>query len=134
MGLNIREIVLRKEISFSELRNKTICVDAFNILYQFLSTIRQIDGTPLMDKKKRITSHLSGIFYRNIALIEQGIKLVYVFDGIPPEAKGKTREKRENIKSIAEERYKEAKQEEDISAMRRYSSQIIRRYFCHEKI
>ncbi len=126
MGLNIREIVLRKEISFSELRNKILCVDAFNTLYQFLSTIRQIDGTPLMDSKKRTTSHLSGIFYRNIALLEQGIKLVYVFDGIPPEAKGKTREKRETAKFLAEEKYKEAKQSEDISAMRRYSSQIVR--------
>ncbi len=126
MGLNIREIVSRKEISFSELKNKTICVDAFNTLYQFLSTIRQMDGTPLMDNKKRITSHLSGIFYRNIALIEQGIKLVYVFDGTPPKAKGKTRENRDTARFLAKERYNEAKQSEDISAMRRYSSQIVR--------
>ena len=31
-----------------------------------------------MDDKKRVTSHLSGIFYRNIALLEEGLKLVYV--------------------------------------------------------
>ena len=126
MGLNIREIVPRREIEFSELKNKIISVDAFNTLYQFLSTIRQVDGTPLMDSKKRITSHLSGIFYRNIALMEQGIKLVYVFDGTPPEAKIKTREKRDAIKNLAKERYTEAKQSEDISAMRRYSSQLVR--------
>jgi len=126
MGLNIREIVSKKEISFLDLKNKIICVDAFNILYQFLSTIRQMDGAPLMDKQKRITSHLSGIFYRNIALLEQGIKLVYVFDGVPPEAKKRTREKRETAKALAETRYEEAKQTENFSAMRKYSSQVVR--------
>ena len=73
MGLNIREIVSRKELDLRELKDKTICVDAFNVLYQFLSTIRQADGTPLQDEKGEITSHLSGIFYRNLALIKEGI-------------------------------------------------------------
>lgn len=126
MGLNIRDIIPRKEINFEELKGKIICVDAFNTLYQFLSSVRQADGTPLMDNQKRITSHLSGIFYRNVALLEEGIKLVYVFDGIPPELKGKTREKREGVKYIAKARYEEAKQAEDILAMRRYSSQLAR--------
>ena len=126
MGLNIREIIPRKEIELSDLKGKTICVDAFNTLYQFLSTIRQPDGTPLMDSKKRVTSHLSGIFYRNVNLIADGIKLVYVFDGKPPELKFKTHEIRKEGREIAEERYKEAKEKEDIEAMRRYSSQLIR--------
>ena len=126
MGLNIRDIIPKKEIEISELKGKTICVDAFNTLYQFLSTIRQQDGTPLMDDKKRITSHLSGIFYRNIALLSEGIKLVYVFDGEPPELKGKTRERREGVKEIAREKYKEAKQNEDFELMKRYSSQLAR--------
>ena len=67
MGLNISDIIPREEIKISDLKGKILCVDAFNILYQFLSTIRQPDGTPLMDNKGRITSHLSGIFYRNVA-------------------------------------------------------------------
>ena len=78
MGLNIKDIVIRKELDVKELSKKTVCVDAFNMLYQFLSTVRQIDGTPLMDNQKRITSHLSGIFYRNVSLISNGIKLIYV--------------------------------------------------------
>ena len=76
MGLNISEIIPREELDVSSLKGKTLCVDAFNTLYQFLSTIRQPDGTPLMDNEKRITSHLSGIFYRNISLLAEGIKLV----------------------------------------------------------
>ena len=126
MGLNIRDIVPRKEINVSELKGKVVCVDGFNVLYQFLSTIRQQDGTPLMDSKKRITSHLSGIFYRNINLIEEGIKLVYVFDGEPPQLKYKTHEKRKEARDGAKEKYELAKGKEDIEGMRRYSMSLTR--------
>ncbi len=126
MGLNIREIIPRKDIEISDLKGKTVCVDAFNTLYQFLSTVRQMDGTPLMDDKKRVTSHLSGIFYRNIALIEEGLKLVYVFDGQAPDLKMKTWEKRGENREIAKEKYEEAKQGEDIEGMKRYASQLTR--------
>ena len=126
MGLNIRDIVPRKELEISELKGKTVCVDAFNVLYQFLSTVRQQDGTPLMDDKKRITSHLSGLFYRNINLISDGLNLVYVFDGKPPELKGKTHEKRQEGRDIAREKYEEAKSNEDISGMKRYSMSLTR--------
>ncbi len=126
MGLNIREIIPRKEIKITDLKGKIVCVDAFNTLYQFLTTVRQADGTPLMDSKKRVTSHLSGIFYRNIALLSEGIKLVYVFDGDAPELKMKTYKKRKEGRDVAEERYEQAKQVEDIGAMKRYSSQLIK--------
>lgn len=126
MGLNIREIVPRKEITFSKLKGKVIAVDAFNALYQFLSSIRQYDGTPLMDSKGRITSHLSGLFYRNINLLLEGIKLVYVFDGEAPKLKGVTREKREEVKSQAIAKYKQAKEEDDIGAMKKYSQQMAK--------
>ncbi len=126
MGLNIREIIPRKEIQISELAGKTVCVDAFNILYQFLSTVRQMDGTPLMDNKKRVTSHLSGLFYRNLNLLEQEIKLVYVFDGEPPALKLKTHEKRQDFRNSAKEKYDSARQDENFSGMKRYGSQLIR--------
>jgi flap endonuclease-1 len=126
MGLNIREIVKRKEIDFPDLKGKTICVDAFNILYQFLSTIRQADGTPLQDEAGNITSHLSGILYRNVALLSEGIKLVYVFDGVPPELKAKIHKKRGDVRDIAREKYDEAKQSEDIESMRKYGQQLTR--------
>ena len=80
MGLQNGDIVPRKEVNFSDLRGKVIAVDAFNAIYQFLSSIRQPDGIPLMDSKRRVTSHLSGLFYRNVALLSEGMKLVYVFD------------------------------------------------------
>ncbi len=126
MGLNISEIIPRREIEISELNGKILCVDAFNTLYQFLSTIRQPDSTPLMDNKKRVTSHLSGIFYRNVNLLSEGMKLVYVFDGEPPELKRKTHVKRKEGRDLAKERYEQAKKEEDLDRMKRYGSQLLR--------
>jgi flap endonuclease-1 len=126
MGLNIREIIPRREIEISEIKDKTLCVDAFNTLYQFLSTIRQPDGTPLMDNQKKITSHLSGIFYRNINLLNEGIKLIYVFDGFAPNLKARTHKKRQEVRDLAKEKYENAKSEEDIMRMKRYSSQLLR--------
>ena len=126
MGLNIKDIIPRKEIQISDLQGKTVCVDAYNMLYQFLSTIRQPDGTPLMDNKQRITSHLSGIFYRNTNLLAEGIKIVYVFDGTPPELKKGTHKIRGEARENAREKYEEARHSEDVEGMKRYSTQMVR--------
>ena len=124
MGLQIADLVPRRELEFRELKGKVICVDAFNAIYQFLSTIRQADGTPLMDSNGKTTSHLSGLFYRNVNLLSEGLKLVYVFDGKPPEQKNKTHEKRSDIRDEAREKYNAARDREDIEAMGRYSRQL----------
>jgi len=101
MGLQIGEIVPKKEISLEQLKDKIVAVDAFNTLYQFLTTIRQPDGTPLMDSKQRVTSHLSGLFYRTLSLMNKGIKPVFVFDGKAPDLKQKTHEARARVKEAA---------------------------------
>jgi flap endonuclease-1 len=63
-------------------------VDGHGELYQFLALIRLRDGTPLRDPSGRITSHLSGLFYRTTRLIaDYGLELVFVFDGVPPALK-----------------------------------------------
>ncbi|MBI2449732.1 flap endonuclease-1 [Candidatus Pacearchaeota archaeon] len=124
MGLQIGDIVPRRALEMSELSGKIICIDAFNILFQFITTIRQPDGTPLMDRQGRVTSHLSGLFYRNINLLIEGIKPVYVFDGTPPEQKQRTHESRKERKLEAEHRYAEAKQKEDVEAMAKYAKQF----------
>jgi len=124
MGLQIGGLVGRKEISFSELNGKVVAIDAFNAVYQFLSSIRQQDGTPLMDKQGRITSHLSGLFYRNIALLSEGMKLIYVFDGEYHELKGKTHEIRQDAKDKAAEAFRTAKEEEDVESMGKYAKSL----------
>ncbi len=88
MGIKIGGLIGGREIELEDLRGRKIAIDAFNILYQFLTIIRDREtGEPLKDSKGRITSHLSGLLYRTAKFIELGIKPVYVFDGKPPEFK-----------------------------------------------
>ncbi|MEO2152020.1 MAG: flap structure-specific endonuclease, partial [Thermococcus sp.] len=114
MGVQIGELIPRNEIELERLYGKKVAIDAFNAMYQFLSTIRQRDGTPLMDSKGRITSHLSGFFYRTINLMEAGIKPAYVFDGEPPAFKRRELEKRREAREEAEEKWHEALERGDI--------------------
>ena len=112
MGVELKDILVRHERSFEELEGK-IAVDAFNTLYQFLSIIRQPDGTPLMDSQGRITSHISGLFYRTCNLLEKNIVPIFVFDGEPSELKKKTIAERSAAKIEAEEQRKKALEEGD---------------------
>ena len=121
MGLQIGDLVNRKEVAFKDLKGKTIAVDAFNAIYQFLSSVRQPDGTPLMDSAGNVTSHLSGLFYRNIALLSEGLNLIYVFDGEYHVLKGKTHEIRQAAKDKMIEKYESAVDEEDVEGMGKYS-------------
>ncbi len=126
MGLQIGDLVARKEITFEQMRGKVIAIDAFNAIYQFLSSVRQPDGTPLMDSSGNITSHLSGLFYRNVALLSEGIKLIYVFDGEYHHLKGKTHALRQEAKDSMAEKYDKAVEEEDVEAMGKYSRGFIK--------
>ncbi|MEM4964219.1 MAG: flap endonuclease-1 [Pyrobaculum sp.] len=113
----------RREIKLEQLAGRCIALDAYNALYQFLSSIRQPDGTPLMDRLGRVTSHLSGLFYRTINLLEAGIKVVYVFDGRPPEFKLIEIEERRRAKEKAMEEVikalREGRREDVVKYMKR---------------
>ncbi|MBT4135526.1 flap endonuclease-1 [archaeon] len=132
MGLQIGEIISKNEIEFKDLKNKTIAVDAFNAIYQFLTTIRQPDGTPLKDSEGNVTSHLSGLFYRNMKLILEGVKLIYVFDGEAPELKRATRESRRVARDESRAKYEEARDKEDIEGMGKYARAEV--YLDEKKI
>lgn len=126
MGVNFKDLVLRREIAIDDLKKKILAVDTHNHLYQYITTIRSADGKPLMDSKGNITSHLTGLFTRTANLIEREIKLVFVFDGEPPELKYKEIEKRAALKIEAEKLYKEAVKEKNIEEMRKYASRTSR--------
>lgn len=114
MGVALRDIIspYKHPADPGELQG-TVAIDGYNALYQFLSIIRQPDGTPLMDKNGRVTSHLSGIFYRTTNFLEQGIKPVWVFDGTPSALKTRTINERREIRRHAEEKWEEAKRKGD---------------------
>jgi flap endonuclease-1 len=109
MGVALRDIVLdyKSPVSWDALSG-IAAIDASNALYQFLTIIRQPDGTPLMDRRGRVTSHLSGILFRMVNFMEKGIRPVFVFDGMPARLKQATIEQRRKIRSEAGERWKEA--------------------------
>lgn len=121
MGVKLKDIVEPKSISFKDLEGRTVSIDAFNTLYQFLSTIRQRDGRPLTDEHGNVTSHLSGILYRNSAMVEKDIKPIYIFDGQAPELKSETQAKRREVRDEAEKIYKEALKEGDTEKARKFA-------------
>ncbi len=121
MGVKFKDIVKPKPINFNNLNGKVIAIDAANTIYQFLSGIRQMDGSPLMDASGRVTSHFSGILYRTTSLIDKGIKPIYIFDGKSPDLKDDTVSKRIKIRKESEKKWKEALEKGDLEEARKYA-------------
>ncbi|NWF96404.1 MAG: flap endonuclease-1 [Candidatus Thorarchaeota archaeon] len=119
MGTKLGDVVTAETISLNELARKAIAIDAFNTLYQFLATIRQPDGTPLQDFKGRVTSHLTGLFYRTLNLLEHEIRPVYVFDGESPLLKAAEIERRRMARDAAYEDWIQAREEGRIEDARK---------------
>ena len=108
MGLDLKPLVKSSPIMISELSGKVIAVDAYNTIYQFLATIRGPTGELLTNNSGEVTSHLSGLFYRNVNLLAENIKLIYIFDGKPSPLKSKEIERRRQVKQDAFKKYQEA--------------------------
>ena len=126
MGVSLSGIVTGKPIALSDLQGKVLVVDSFNMLYQFLTTIRGPDGAPLTDKHGNVTSHLVGLFSRVTKLMLAGLKLVFVFDGKAPELKKQERERRKQLKVQAQASYDQAVEAEDVDAMKKYAGRTAR--------
>jgi flap endonuclease-1 len=90
VGLPLRDLVEAQELPWESLAGRTLAVDGFNAIYQFLATMRQRDGQLFTDVQGRVTSHLMGVFYRTTSLLGEGVLPVWVFDGRPPERKAGT--------------------------------------------
>jgi flap endonuclease-1 len=108
-----------------ELSGKTFAVDAYNALYQFLAIIRGPTGAPLMDRQGRVTSHLSGLLYRTTNLAERGIRLVYVFDGVPPTLKEIEIKRRRAVKEEAIVKYEKAISRGEVEEAKRYAQATV---------
>ena len=126
MGVKIGELFKEEKISFEDLRDRIVVIDAYNVLHQFLASIRQRDGTPLKNSKGEITSHISGLFQRTANLVEARIRPVYSFDGIPHLLKAKTLEERRKRKEQAEKEYLQALEEGDLKTARLKAQQTSR--------
>ncbi|HIJ06736.1 MAG: Flap endonuclease 1 [Methanomicrobiales archaeon 53_19] len=127
MGVSIRPLLegCRHPVGFEDIPG-VAAIDANNALYQFLSIIRQADGTPLQDTKGRVTSHLSGILYRTAHFLENGISPLYIFDGQPPELKARTIAGRRGIRDAGEEKWAKALERGDTEGAYRAAMQSTR--------
>ena len=125
-GVAIGDLLEREELSSGELKGKIIAFDAYNVIYQFITSIRGRDGKPLTDMNGSVTSHLSGLLYRTAGFVEDGIKPVFVFDGVPPELKAETIEKRREIRNEAHEKWKSAMERGDTAEILKYSQAAVK--------
>ena len=116
MGVNLTPIIVKRVTSLEALSGKTMAVDAFNVLHQFLALIRTRDGSPLSDPQGRVTSHLVGLVFRTTRLIaDYRMGLVFVFDGRPPQLKRAEVDRRRALRRRAEEEYAEAVEAGDLA-------------------
>ena len=72
------------------------------------------------------TSHLMGMFYRTLRMVDNGIKPLYVFDGAPPKLKSGELAKRFARKSEAKEQHEEAKEVGTAEEVERFSRRTVR--------
>ena len=126
MGINLSDLVTPQPRTLEDFSGKILAIDGFNTLYQFLSIIRQPDGTPLMDHQGRVTSHLSGLIYRMSNFVAAGIKPAFVFDGEPPRLKARTVAARAEVKRRAEREWREAVEIGDLAKARTKAMQTAR--------
>ncbi len=121
MGVQLGDLIPKRKVRLQDLSGKSVAIDAYNALYQFLSIIRGIDGRPLMDRSGRVTSHLSGLFYRTVNLVELGVKPVYAFDGKPPSLKEAEIKRRMRVREEAVMKFEEAMRRGDLEEARVYA-------------
>ncbi len=126
MGLPLKDLVVAQELPWDALAGRTLAVDGYNAVYQFLATLRQRDGQLFCDPEGRVTSHLMGVFYRTTSLLREGVLPIWVFDGKPPERKTGTIRQRVLAKEKAEEAWQEALAAGDLETARKKAAQTSR--------
>jgi flap endonuclease-1 len=125
VGVKLGDLVEPRKLAIDDLAGRAVAFDGNNILYQFLSIIRGRTGEPLKDHHGRVTSHLSGLIYRNSNLMEAGVKIVYVFDGQPHRFKSTVIRHRRETRRKATKQYEKAIEEGDAEKARRYGQQAV---------
>lgn len=115
-----------KEYQLKNLFGRKVAIDASMCLYQFLIAVRQSDGQQLTNENGETTSHLLGMFYRTIRLVENNIKPVYVFDGKPPVLKGGELEKRMLRREEAQKSIDNLKDSDDVAEVMKFEKRLVR--------
>ncbi|KAK3689645.1 DNA-repair protein rad2 [Podospora appendiculata] len=94
-------------------------------IYSFLIAVRS-NGEQLTNENGDTTSHLMGMFYRTLRMVDNGIKPLYVFDGAPPKLKSGELAKRFQRKQEANEGLEEAKETGTAEDIEKFSRRTVR--------
>ncbi|XP_031628863.1 flap endonuclease 1 [Contarinia nasturtii] len=114
-----------KENEIKNYFGRKIAIDASMCLYQFLIAVRS-EGAQLTSIDGETTSHLMGMFYRTIRMLDNGIKPVYVFDGKPPELKSGELTKRAEKREEAQKALDKATEDGDAADMEKFNRRLVR--------
>ncbi|KAJ5377769.1 Flap endonuclease 1 [Penicillium cataractarum] len=115
-------------IKTGEIKNhfgRKVAIDASMSIYSFLIAVRS-EGQQLMSESGETTSHLMGMFYRTLRMVDNGIKPLYVFDGAPPKLKSGELAKRGARKAEAAEAHEEAKETGTAEEIEKFSRRTVR--------
>ncbi|XP_075423078.1 flap endonuclease 1 [Ascaphus truei] len=114
-----------KENDIKSYFGRKVAVDASMCIYQFLIAVRQ-DGNMLQNEDGETTSHLMGMFYRTIRMVEHGIKPVYVFDGKPPHLKSGELAKRSERRAEAEKKLEAAQEAGEAENIEKFNKRLVK--------
>lgn len=115
-------------IKAGEIKNqfgRKVAIDASMSIYSFLIAVRS-GGEQLMNESGETTSHLMGLFYRTLRMVDNGIKPLYVFDGAPPKLKSGELAKRFQRKTEAQAAAEEAKETGTAEDVEKFSRRTVR--------
>jgi len=121
-----------KENEIKNYFGRKVAIDASMSIYQFLIAVRS-DGNQLTNEHGEITSHLMGLFYRTIRMLENGIKPVYVFDGKPPQMKSGELAKRTERREEAQKQLTQAQESGDAENIEKFSRRLVKVTPQHNK-
>jgi len=114
-----------KENDIKSYFGRKVAIDASMAIYQFLIAIRH-DGQQLTNDDGEVTSHIVGLFYRTIRLMENGIKPVFVFDGKPPSMKSGELAKRSERRADAEKQLAKAQEEGEEENIEKFTRRLVK--------
>ena len=105
-----------------KLSGKRVGVDASLFIYQCL-----MNGNKLLtNSDNKVTSHISGIFYKNVNYLSLNITPVYIFDGKPPQEKYEIIKARQEKASIAKCDLENAKTEDERNKLEKKSIRLTK--------
>ena len=115
-----------KEQKYDSYFGRKIAVDASMFIYSFLAVVGRQGQDTLTTETGEVTSHLQGMYYRAVRMLETGIKPVFVFEGKPPALKREELAKRSLKREAAGVELQRAIDAGDKEAIEKLSKRTIK--------